>query len=59
MNASTKAAHGMMTNHSMSVFLEIVNATIHDAVNLGKTAKRTSGDGGGLPKRFSRGLRIA
>ena len=33
-HTSTNAANGIMTNHSMSVFLEIVNETIRNAVNL-------------------------
>ena len=37
-NASTNATNGIITNHSMSVFLEIVNTTIHNAVDLEVTA---------------------
>ena len=37
-HTSTNAANGIMTNHSISVFLEIVNETIRNAINLEDTA---------------------
>ena len=46
-HASKNAANAIMTNHSMSVLLEIVKATIRDAVDLEDTAADHYNSNGG------------
>ena len=59
-HTSTNAANGIMTNHSMSVFLEIVNQTIRNAVNLEDTAGDyySSNAGGSQENRVCFGVRL-